>query len=105
MSLAEPRERLRRLLPLYVVVFMGFVGYSLMITVFIPMLLRGDRAMLPPGSSRSLRTIMYLSRFCSDGGAPARNQGIHHGDTEVTEKKGLLTRVCKFARRACSLSP
>ena len=30
-----------RVLPLYVVVFIGFVGYSLMITVFTPLLL-GD---------------------------------------------------------------
>jgi DHA1 family tetracycline resistance protein-like MFS transporter len=63
MSLAE-RRPLGRLLPLYVVVFMGFVGYSLMITVFTPMLLRGDRAMLPPGSSTSLRTIMLDVLLC-----------------------------------------
>jgi predicted MFS family arabinose efflux permease len=63
MSLAE-RQPLGRLLPLYVVVFMGFVGYSLMITVFTPMLLRGDRAMLPPGSSTSLRTIMLGVLLC-----------------------------------------
>jgi MFS transporter, DHA1 family, tetracycline resistance protein len=63
MSLAE-RQPLGRLLPLYVVVFMGFVGYSLMITVFTPMLLRGDRAMLPPGSSTSSRTIMLGVLLC-----------------------------------------
>jgi hypothetical protein len=32
------------LVPLYVVIFIGFVGYSLMITVFTPMLLRTDTA-------------------------------------------------------------
>ena len=33
--------RLRRLFLLYVVVFNGFVGYSLMITVFTPLLVDG----------------------------------------------------------------
>jgi DHA1 family tetracycline resistance protein-like MFS transporter len=37
---------------------MGFIGYSLMITVFTPMLLRSDRAMLPPGTTLSTRTIL-----------------------------------------------
>jgi len=33
-------------LPHYVVIFFGFVGYSLMITVFIPMILSWPRAVL-----------------------------------------------------------
>jgi hypothetical protein len=45
-------------LPLYVVVFMGFVGYSLLITAFTPMFLRGDRGMLAADTPISLRTIL-----------------------------------------------
>jgi MFS family permease len=55
---------LTRLAPLYVVVFMGFVGYSLMITVFTPMLLRADRALLPPDSSLSVRTMVLGVLLC-----------------------------------------
>jgi MFS family permease len=55
---------LTRLAPLYVVVFIGFVGYSLMITVFTPMLLRNDRALLPPDSSLSIRTIVLGFLLC-----------------------------------------
>ncbi len=43
----------RQVLPLYVVVFVGFLGYSLMIATFTPMILRDDNGMLPPSSSRS----------------------------------------------------
>jgi hypothetical protein len=32
----------RRIFPLYVVVFVGFLGYSLMIATFTPMILRND---------------------------------------------------------------
>jgi len=55
---------LRSLLPLYVVVFTGFVGYSLMITVFTPMLLRADRTMLPPNTSIAHRTILLGTLLC-----------------------------------------
>jgi len=57
-------KALRRLAPLYVVVFMGFVGYSLMITVFTPMLLRADRAMLAPDTSTSTRAIVLGALLC-----------------------------------------
>jgi hypothetical protein len=40
-----------RVLPLYLVVFIGFVGYSLMITVFTPLILRADGGMLPSSAS------------------------------------------------------
>lgn len=43
--------RVRGLLPLYLVVFVGFLGYSLMIAVFTPMILRDDNGMLPVPSS------------------------------------------------------
>src|SRR5262252_8520738 len=46
----------RSLLPLYGVVFVGFVGYSLMIAVFTPMMLRGS-AMLAGDTPLSQRTI------------------------------------------------
>jgi MFS family permease len=49
--------RLRRLLPLYLVVFIGFVGYSLMITVFTPLIV-GDDELLGAGASTAERTIL-----------------------------------------------
>ena len=55
---------LQRLLPLYLVVFIGFLGYSLMITVFTPMLLRGDHTMLPPDTPTSTRTIILGFLLC-----------------------------------------
>ncbi|MGC1166643.1 MAG: MFS transporter [Solirubrobacterales bacterium] len=47
-----------RVLPLYLVVFIGFVGYSLMITVFTPMILADDGGLLPQSSSTSERTLV-----------------------------------------------
>jgi hypothetical protein len=61
---AAARQPLHQLLPLYVVVFMGFIGYSLMITVFTPMLLRSDRAMLPASTMLSTRTILLGLLLC-----------------------------------------
>jgi MFS family permease len=49
---------LSRVLPLYLVVFIGFVGYSLMITVFTPMILADDGGLLPRSSSISERTLV-----------------------------------------------
>jgi DHA1 family tetracycline resistance protein-like MFS transporter len=49
---------LGRVLPLYLVVFIGFVGYSLMITVFTPMILADDGGLLPPSSPISERTLV-----------------------------------------------
>ncbi len=49
--------RTRTLLPLYMVVFVGFVGYSLMIAAITPMLLRNDNGMLPAGSSLADRSV------------------------------------------------
>ena len=49
---------LGRVLPLYLVVFIGFVGYSLMITVFTPMILADDGGLLPQSSSISERTLV-----------------------------------------------
>ena len=48
----------RRIFPLYVVVFVGFLGYSLMIATFTPMILRNDNGMLPAGSSLTERSLV-----------------------------------------------
>jgi MFS family permease len=48
----------RRILPLYVVVFVGFLGYSLMIATFTPMILRNDNGMLPATSSLTERSLV-----------------------------------------------
>jgi MFS family permease len=44
--------------PLYVVIFFGFVGYSLMITIFTPMFLKPESGILPPEVTASYRTIV-----------------------------------------------
>jgi DHA1 family tetracycline resistance protein-like MFS transporter len=54
----EERVAIRRVLPLYLVVFVGFVGYSLMIAIFTPLLLRPDGGMLPRGEGLATRTIV-----------------------------------------------
>ncbi len=41
---AQSSSRLRQLMPLYLVIFFGFVGYSLMITVFTPLLMHSSLA-------------------------------------------------------------
>ena len=55
---------LRTLLPLYLVVFMGFAGYSLMITVFTPMLLRAGGPILPIDAPMAERTITLGVLLC-----------------------------------------
>ena len=56
--------RARALAPLYVVVFVGFLGYSLMITVFTPMILANDNGMLPASSSAAARSIVLGFLLC-----------------------------------------
>lgn len=51
-------KSLGRVLPLYVVVFIGFVGYSLMITVFTPLLLGDGGGLLAADSSTATRTLV-----------------------------------------------
>jgi MFS family permease len=46
------------LLPLYVVIFFGFVGYSLMITIFTPMFLKPESGILAAEATSSYRTIV-----------------------------------------------
>lgn len=53
----SPDRPLGRLLPLYLVIFIGFVGYALMITVFTPMLLHNSNGMLAVESTSADRAI------------------------------------------------
>src|SRR5271163_1497826 len=52
------------LLPLYIVIFMGFVGYSLMITIFTPLFLRSDAPLLAAGDPMHKRTILLGFLLC-----------------------------------------
>jgi MFS family permease len=54
----EERVAIGRVLPLYLVVFVGFVGYSPMIAIFTPLLLRPDGGVLPRDDSLATRTIV-----------------------------------------------
>jgi hypothetical protein len=58
------RQYFARLAPLYVVVFVGFLGYSLTITVFAPMILRNDNGMLPAATSSGTRSIILGLLLC-----------------------------------------
>src|ERR1700733_1741059 len=55
---------LTRLLPLYAVVFAGFVGYSLMITVFTPMIMSNHDLLLPADEPMSRRVILLGILLC-----------------------------------------
>lgn len=50
--------RIRELMPLYAVIFLGFLGYALTITLFIPMLMDKSFALLPAGTTTSLRAML-----------------------------------------------
>jgi MFS family permease len=52
------RVPLRRLLVLYLVTFNGFVGYSLMITIFTPLLVDGRAPLLAASASHSSRALV-----------------------------------------------
>jgi predicted MFS family arabinose efflux permease len=58
------RRPFAALLPLYVVIFVGFIGYSLMITVFTPMLLRSDSPMIAVADPMAKRTILLGILLC-----------------------------------------
>ena len=49
---------MKRLLPLYLIVFNGFVGYALMITVFTPLFIVGHGELAPSDWSLSTRSIV-----------------------------------------------
>jgi DHA1 family tetracycline resistance protein-like MFS transporter len=50
--------RIARLAPLFIVVFAGFFGYSLMITVFTPLLMQPGSPLLPLGAPPSANTLV-----------------------------------------------
>lgn len=52
-----PTTDLRSLLPLYLVVFVAFIGYALMGTFFVPMLMH-DHGFLPSDTTTSRRTLV-----------------------------------------------
>ena len=58
------KRKMAALLPLYVVVFAGFIGYSLMITVFTPMLLRSDSPLIAGSDPMSKRTVLLGFLLC-----------------------------------------
>jgi len=58
MSETRAYPGIRALLPLYTVIFIGFVGYSLMITVFTPLILYGHMGIIPSEMPPSHRPIL-----------------------------------------------
>lgn len=57
MAQATPtRTPLRPLLPLYLVIFTGYIGYGMMVTLFVQMLLDRGSGFVPPGASTAYRT-------------------------------------------------
>jgi MFS family permease len=54
----------RSVLPLYVVIFVGFVGYSLMITIFTPMIMRGDGPIHTAQMTKAYRMILLGVLVC-----------------------------------------
>ena len=54
----DPPVSIGRVLPLYLVVFIGFVGYSLMITVFTPLILGDEGGMIAEDTSTATRTLL-----------------------------------------------
>ncbi|MEO6846057.1 MAG: MFS transporter [Chthoniobacterales bacterium] len=53
-----------RLLPAYLVVFVGFVGYSMMIAVFTPMFLQGYGHLISPDMTTANKTILLGIVLC-----------------------------------------
>jgi MFS family permease len=49
---------IRPLLPLYLVILIGFLGYSMMVTLFVPMLMHQSSGFLPTGATTAQRTTM-----------------------------------------------
>jgi MFS family permease len=47
----------KRIFPVFLIVFFGYVGYSLIITIFTPMLLHGQGRLLPDDASTELRIL------------------------------------------------
>jgi hypothetical protein len=91
----------RRILPLYVVVFVGFLGYSLMIATFTPMILRNDNGMLPGTSTfteRSLVLGLLLSSIRSDSSWARPSSAHFRTDSDGGPSSSSLSR----RRRSCT---
>jgi len=56
--------RFLRLFPVYLVVFTGFVGYSMMIAVFTPMFLHGYGRLISPNAGTGLKTSILGVVLC-----------------------------------------
>jgi MFS family permease len=61
---ANRANLLASFLPLYVVIFVGFVGYSLMITVLTPALMSNHSLFLPAGMPLSKRIVLLSFLLC-----------------------------------------
>lgn len=100
--------RLRELMPLYSVIFLGFLGYALTITLFIPMLLDKSFTLLPADATTSLRAMlsglllaMYpLGQFF--GSPIIGNLSDHFGRKKVL-LLSLLACALGFAAMALSI--
>jgi DHA1 family tetracycline resistance protein-like MFS transporter len=58
MPVQHSKSSLFSLLPLYSVTFIGFVGYSLMITLFTPLMMQANNGFISAGSTLSQRIII-----------------------------------------------
>jgi DHA1 family tetracycline resistance protein-like MFS transporter len=86
---------MRSLAPVYMVIFIGFVGYSLMITVFTPMIMYAHNGMIAPDSSTGQRTVLlgillFLYPFGQFFGAPV----LGALSDRFGRKPVLLTSLC-----------
>ena len=105
----EPRVAVARVLPLYLVVFIGFVGYSLMITVFTPLFLGDDGELLAAGASTSQRTLVLgvvlalypLAQFL---GSPVMGSLSDRFGRRPVLLASLLASACCYALIAIALS-
>lgn len=79
-------------MPLYLVVFIGFVGYSLMITVFTPLFLADDGGLLASSTSTAERTLVLGGVLAVDseqqGSALSSNQSLQVGAEGVSGLAG-----------------
>lgn len=90
------------LLPAYMVIFIGFIGYSLMITVFTPMFMYAHNGILPMDSTLSYRIIMLGIVLClyplgQFFGSPVLGAlSDHFGRKSVLMISLYITTVCYF---------
>src|SRR5580700_1019658 len=60
------RIPISRILPLYIVIFFGFMGFSMELTLFTPLFMYGEEGLLPQGLSLDFRVLIlgiYLALF------------------------------------------